>query len=133
MDLIRAASQLSLTQGTSEHAVSMSQTLALHELDTEPPLSQRALAECLQLEKSTVSRMVGEMERRGLLVRERDSDNHRQYRLRLTEHGRAAHAGMRSNFHAQYERIVAAMTSAERAALLTGLPALVRAIRQHLH
>jgi DNA-binding MarR family transcriptional regulator len=64
-------------------------------------------------------------------VRERDPDNHRQYRLRLTEQGRAMHTHMRTSFHKQYECWVAAMTPGERAALLKGLPALVRVIRQH--
>ena len=77
-------------------------------------------------------RLAAEMERKGLLVRERDPDNHRQYRLRLTDHGRATHVQMRTTFHEQYECWVAAMTHSERAALLTGLPALVRVIRQHV-
>jgi hypothetical protein len=39
---------------------------------------------------------------------------------------------MRTTFHKQYEHWVAAMTHGERAALLRGLPALVRVIRQHI-
>jgi DNA-binding MarR family transcriptional regulator len=131
MDLVRAAGLLQPDQTVAGHPVSLSQAFALHELDMGTPLSQRDLAERLRLEKSSVSRLAAEMERKGLLVRERDPDNHRQYRLRLTDQGRAIHARMASTFHKQYECWVDAMTHSERSALLKGLPALVRVIRQH--
>ena len=129
MDVVRAAGLLQPDQTAAGHPVSLSQAFALHELDTGTPLSQRDLAERLRLEKSTVSRMAADLERKGLLVRERDPDNRRLYRLRLTDKGREVHARMAGAFHAQYLRWVAAMTSAEREALLIGLPALVNAIR----
>jgi len=131
MDVVRAAGLLQPDQTVAGHPVSLSQAFALHDLDTGTPLSQRDLAERLRLDKSSVSRLAAEMERKGLLVRERDPDNHRQYRLRLTEHGRATHARLAMTFHKQYECWVAAMSHSERAALLKGLPALVRVIRQH--
>lgn len=132
MDVVRAAGLLQPDQTVAGHPVSLSQAFALHELDVDTPLSQRDLADRLRLEKSSVSRLAAEMERNGLLVRERDPDNHRQYRLRLTDQGRAMHARMATTFHHQYQSWVAAMTQAERAALLKGLPALVRVIRQHI-
>src|SRR6266498_3398395 len=132
MDLVRASGMLQSDQAVPGQPVSVSQAFALHELDVHGPLSQRDLAERLRLEKSTVSRMAAEMERKGLLVRERDPDDHRQYRLRLTDQGRAIHVQMATTFHKQYECWVAAMTHSERAALLKGLPALVRVIRQHV-
>jgi DNA-binding MarR family transcriptional regulator len=130
MEVVRAAGLLQPDQAVAGHPVSLSQAFALHELDTGTPLSQRDLAERLRLEKSSVSRLAADMERQGLLVRERDPHNQRQYRLRLTEHGRAVHRRMATTFHEQYECWVAAMTQSERAALLKGLPALVRVMRQ---
>ncbi|GII24686.1 hypothetical protein Pme01_42830 [Planosporangium mesophilum] len=132
MDLIRAAGLLQPDEAFAGHPVSLSQGFALHELDADTPLSQRELAERLRLDKSSVSRLAAEMERKGLLVRERDPNNQRQYRLRLTDKGRAIHVQMRTTFHKQYECWVTAMTQHERAALLEGLPALVRVIRQHV-
>ena len=132
MDVVRAAGLLQPDETIPGQTVSMSQAFALHELDSGTLLSQRDLAERLRLEKSSVSRMAAEMERKGLLVRERDPDNRRQYRLRLTDRGHAMHVRMASTFHMQYEQWVAAMTRAERVALLKGLPALVRAISQHV-
>ena len=132
MDVVQAAGLLQPDQSVAGHPVSLSQAFALHELDTDTPLSQRDLAERLRLEKSSVSRLAAEMQRKGLLVRERDPDNHRQYRLRLTDQGRAVHLQMRTTFHKRYQGWVAAMTHNERAALLKGLPALVRVLRQHV-
>jgi DNA-binding MarR family transcriptional regulator len=111
--------------------VSVSQAFALHELDTGTPLSQRELGERLHLEKSSVSRMAAEMERKGWLARERDPVNRRLYRLRLTDKGRAMHRGLAGAFHQHYERWVAAMKPAERDALLVGLTAFVRVMRAH--
>ncbi|HEY5882377.1 MAG TPA: hypothetical protein VIU11_25930, partial [Nakamurella sp.] len=68
--------------------------------------------------------------RAGLLTRDRDPANQRWYRLRLTEAGRTVHREIGDAFHQRYERWVAAMTPQERSALLTGLPALVRVMRE---
>jgi len=129
MELVRAGGLLQADQVVPGHPISVSQAFALHELDTGTPLSQRDLAERLHLEKSSVSRMAAEMERKGLLVRERDPANRRLYRLRLTDRGRALHAEMRGAFHGQYVRWVEEMTPAEREALVIGLTAFVRVMR----
>jgi DNA-binding MarR family transcriptional regulator len=132
MDLIRVAGLLQPDAAIPGQPVSLSQAFALHELDTGAPLSQRDLAERLGLEKSTVSRIAAEMERQGMLVRERDPDNRRVYRLRLTDLGRAIHAGIAGTFHDHYVRWMATMSRSECDALLTALPALVRAMRDDL-
>ncbi len=129
MELVRATGMLQPDQLVPGESVSMSQAFALHELDTDTPLSQRDLANRLHLEKSSVSRMAAEMERKGLLVRERDPDNRRFYRLRLTPEGRALHARMAGMFDQQYLRWVSALTRAERDGLSTGLSALIRVVR----
>jgi DNA-binding MarR family transcriptional regulator len=130
MDLVRATGLLQPDHAVPGQQLTVSQAFALHELDTEPPLSQRDLAERLHLEKSTVSRLVSEMERKGLVVRAPDPANRRTVRLRLTDEGRALHAGMAVSFHEQYVRWVSALEPAECDALLTGLAALVRTVRQ---
>jgi DNA-binding MarR family transcriptional regulator len=129
MDLIRAAGMLAPDQLMPGGQLTMSQAFAVHELDVDRPLSQRELAERLHLEKSSVSRMVAEMERKELVVRERDPANRRFYRLRLTDAGRALHRGIARAMHEHFVRSVAAMSELERDALLTGLPALIRAMR----
>lgn len=74
--------------------------------------------------------MAAELERKGLLARERDPGNRRLYRLRLTDHRRTLHASMAPAFHQRYVRWVVAMTPAERDALLVGLSAFVPVLRE---
>jgi DNA-binding MarR family transcriptional regulator len=131
MDLIRIAGLLQPEQSMPASGLSMSQAFGLHELDTDRPMSQRELAERLNLEKSTVSRMVAELERKGLVARERDPANRRFYLLRLTDAGRALHAGVAGAMHDHFVHAVSAMTRKEREGLLVGLPALIKAMRVH--
>lgn len=129
MELVRVIGLVELDRAVAGQSISLSQAFALHELDTEVPLSQRELANRLHLEKSSVSRMAAEMERNGLLVRERHPANRRLYRLRLTERGRELHRDIGAAFHQRYVAWTSAMTERELAALLTGLAALVDAVR----
>lgn len=129
-ELMRYAALLHPESPTRGRQIPITQMFALHELDAGEPLSQQELAERLGLEKSTVSRLVAEMEGAGLLRRQRDPDNRRYYRLRITGRGRGAHARMADAFHGRYEQLIAMMTPTETAALQVGLPALVRALRQ---
>jgi DNA-binding MarR family transcriptional regulator len=131
MELVRVAGLLQPDHQLPGFSVSMSQAFALHELDAGAPLSQQDLAERLLLEKSTISRMVADLQDKGLVTRERDSANRRTYRLLLTDKGRDFHARMSTGYGAQYHEWTAAMTAAERDALLVGLPALIRAVRRH--
>ena len=130
MELVRVIGLVELDRLVVGQPISLSQAFAVHELDADVPLSQRELAERLHLEKSSVSRMAAEMERNGLLVRERHPDNRRLYRLRLTARGRALHRDIAAAFHQRYVRWTSAMTAAELDALLAGLVALVRAVRE---
>ncbi len=131
MELIRLTGMLQLDRAIPGQPISVSQVFALHELDTSTPLSQQELAARLGLDKSTVSRLVADLVRQGLVARERDPANRRLYRLQATAAGRALHRRLGTAFHDYYQHWVAAMTPEERAALLTGLPALVRAVREH--
>ena len=129
MDLVQVGGLLQADQAVPGHQISLSQVFALHELDTDGGLSQGELAQRLHLEKSSASRMAADLERKALLARERDPANRRLYRLRLTDTGRALHTRIGAEFHERQVRWFAALTPAERDALLTGLSALVRVMR----
>lgn len=131
MEVVRAAGLLQPDHTVAGHPVSLSQAFALHELDTGVPLSQGELAGRLHLEKSTVSRLAAELERQGLLVRERDPGNRRLYRLRLTDEGRAVHLQMAKASHEHYVHWVDGMSEGERQALLAGLGAFLREVHRH--
>jgi DNA-binding MarR family transcriptional regulator len=128
MEFVRAIE--AVQQAIPGQPVTLSQALALHELDRGTPLSQRDLAQRLNLEKSSVSRLAADMEQKGLLVRERDPANRRFYRLRLTTRGRAYHTRMACAFHERFMSLVEGMTESERRALVTGLGAFVRAAHE---
>lgn len=130
MALVRVAGLLQPDQELPGLSVSLSQAFAIHELDHGSGLSQQELAERLLLEKSTVSRMAADLENKGLVKRERDPSNRRTYRLKLTDAGRDFHARVADGYGAQYRRWTAAMTAAERKALLVGLPALIRVVSE---
>jgi len=128
MDLVRMIGLLEPEELVPGVPMSLSEAFAVHELDREPPMAQRDLAERLRLEKSTVSRLVAALERNGMLVRERDPGNRRLVRLRLTEAGHAAHARVSAAFSARHVQVADGMTADERKALATGLTALLRVL-----
>lgn len=67
--------------------VSLAEACALVALTHNEPLSQRELVQALNLEKSTVSRMVVELIDRGWVVRERDTHDARVQLMRRTPAG----------------------------------------------
>jgi DNA-binding MarR family transcriptional regulator len=126
VQLIRATGLLQPEQARPDHPVSLSEGFALAELAVNAPLAQRDLAARLHLEKSTVSRMVTALERRGLVTRARNLDNRRLFQLRLTDEGRAVASQLVDMYRERHARLLAALTSAERDALAIGLGALLR-------
>ena len=130
MDLVRVAGLIRPDQKIPGFPISMSQAFAVHELDTEVPLSQRELADRLRLEKSTVSRLVADLEGLGLVERERDPASRRTNRMRLTSEGRELHARIAGNYAEQFSYWAAGLSDEESGALLIGLPALIRVVRE---
>src|SRR5579872_6816238 len=63
--------------------VSVAEAHAVLELSREPGLSQNALAARLRLEKSSVSRIVTALEKRGWVARKRDPSDNRIVRVHL--------------------------------------------------
>lgn len=128
MDLFRTVGLVLMDRAAPGQPVSLSQLFAIHELDHGAGMSQRELAERLGLEKSTVSRLVADLEADGLIERERDPANRRLYRLEITDAGRRLHSDIASSVNARYRRWTEAMTPEEREGLALGLPALLRAM-----
>lgn len=97
------------------HDISVTQCHALEVLVLRGPLRSQALAEALRLEKSTVTRVVDALARKGYVERTADPDDARAVSLRATPSGRAL-----------FERIHAELVS-QQAALLQDLAPEVRA------
>lgn len=92
------------------------------------PLTQAELGRRLWLEKSTVSRLIAGLERRGWVVRRRDDANRRFVRVELTDRGRDLSAELTTFMSDRHRRIEAELTAAEREALRVGIAALTRAM-----
>jgi DNA-binding MarR family transcriptional regulator len=108
----------------------VSEAHALMELGRAGPVNQKELAVRLQLDKSTVSRLVDKLQGRGWLTREVDPDDARAARLRLTEGGRQAADGLAVAREAKFGRLLAALGPEDREAALRGLGALVRGMHR---
>jgi DNA-binding MarR family transcriptional regulator len=108
---------------------SLSEMFALLALTAEAPMSQQALAEQLQLEKSTVSRLITHLEQRGWVKRVRDLHDTRMFQLQLSDAGHRQAELLIRSLAQRHERLLAALKPDEQEALAYGLSALVRALR----
>jgi DNA-binding MarR family transcriptional regulator len=108
--------------------ISLSEMFALLLLAAEAPLSQQALADRLHLEKSTVSRLIRDLEQRGWVKRERNQQDTRMLQLDLSEAGQAAAAELAQHLTERHARLLAALRPDEQEALAYGLSALIRAL-----
>jgi DNA-binding MarR family transcriptional regulator len=108
--------------------VSGSEARALIELVKARGIAQGELAGLLGLEKSTVSRLAAGLERKGWVRRGRDEGNQRYVRLYLTAEGGAVAARLWDAWQSRQARILAALTTEERAGLSAGLRGLVRGL-----
>ena len=98
--MLTSAGYLLLKAGTHFHAVvddtladldlNGRQLLVLTFVRGEEHLSQKMLATRLGLDPTIVVALVDELEDRGLLTRERDAEDRRRHRLRITTGGRAS-------------------------------------------
>ena len=109
-------------------SISLSEMFALMALAAGAPISQQALAEQLHLEKSTVSRLITHLEKRGWVKRVRDPHDTRMFRLQLSEEGHEQASCLAKRLTERHERLLAELKPDEQEALAYGLSALVRAL-----
>ena len=112
----------------AELHMSLSEMMALGELADVESMSQQELGQLLGLEKSTVSRLVAALQRRGWVERQRDPTNRRFYQVQLTPDGRELADRIGQDLRAHHQQLLEALTPDERAALTLGLTGLVRAL-----
>lgn len=110
--------------------ISVAEAHGLLELSREPGLSQSGLAARLRLEKSSVSRIVTSLEKRGWVTRVRDPLDTRIVHVYLTADGLLATARLSASRQAKFERIFAGIPAAKRDAVLASLDTLVQVIRE---
>ena len=111
-------------------SLSLSEIYALSTLAERAPLSQQELGAALALEKSSISRLVQQLEQRGWVTRERDVRDSRLRLLRLTEQGVRMTAEMQRRMHGHHDEAFRQLTPDEQRALLRGLSALRRVLHK---
>jgi DNA-binding MarR family transcriptional regulator len=111
-------------------AISLSEGLTLMELWHAGPVPQQHIAARLQLEKSSVSRLIAGLERKGWILRERNPANRSYHRLTLSGDGRTVVERMTQHLRGRHAQVLARLSAAERSALIIAIPALIRALRE---
>jgi len=104
---------------TCEHlALTPPQIHALLWLGEDGPLTMGELARRVAVTEKTVTGIVDRLERDGHLARERDPDDRRVIRARLTARGEEAYGRIDGEIHASVQRLLGLLGPADRRALL---------------
>jgi DNA-binding MarR family transcriptional regulator len=90
----------------------------LRRLGQVPGQSQRGLADALGMHAPRLVALIDELEERGLVERERDTDDRRNYAISLTDKGRGALAALARVAREHELAITAALDADERGQLL---------------
>jgi DNA-binding MarR family transcriptional regulator len=107
--------------------ISVTQCYALEALIKSGPLTMNELASRLYLDKSTVSRVVNTMERKGLIRRSRDSNDGRVVSLDCTRKGRELNLRIRRDVQDREKRLMADFAPEVRAAMIELIGRLAKA------
>lgn len=86
--------------------ISVSECHALSAIERKGPLALKAVVELLQLDKSTTSRIVASLVKRGYVRRESDGRDARLLRLSITAKGREVHGRVRLDLQEEYARLL---------------------------
>lgn len=109
--------------------VPVSEAHALAVLAEHGPLPQRDLGDQLGLTKSTISRLVDQLERRGWAGRRAGGDDARQRLVGLTSEGRKVADEIAARRAERMARVLEHIPEGDRPAVLAALDALVAATR----
>lgn len=105
------------TSVTSED-VTPPQFAVLNGLAAEPGIDQRSLAETVALDRSTAADVIARLVKRGLVQRERDTNDGRRNVLRLTDKGAQVHDQLVRRTGRMIEILLAPLNTEERGQLL---------------
>jgi DNA-binding MarR family transcriptional regulator len=97
----------------------VSQDLAIYHIAQNKKLSQKDLADKLNITPASVSVIVHRMESEGLLIRVPDEKDGRQFNLLLTEKGQSLVSEVRSSWSEIQEEITSGLSESEKATLLS--------------
>lgn len=111
-------------------SVPIAEAHALLELSKAVVLTQRDLADAINLRKSTVSRIVANLERRGWIVRRTNADDARALDVSLTDAGTQAAADLATARRAKMAGVLESIPEDRRVAVMHALETLIEAIHE---
>ncbi|WP_022887274.1 MarR family winged helix-turn-helix transcriptional regulator [Glaciibacter superstes] len=117
--LIRRAQQLHAAVWQREASAEFTsvQFGALNLVHANPGIDQRTLGEHLKLDRSTIADVCARLERRGLIMRDRDSADQRRNVLSLTEQGQAVLVDLVPRADRVHEVLIGRLSQPDRAEL----------------
>lgn len=107
--------------------ISVTQCYALEALADKGPMRSQALAALLLLDKSTTTRVVDALERKGYVERRVDENDARAVSLRITAGGRALYGTIHRGLIAQQAEMIADLDPQVRASVTDVIRRLARA------
>lgn len=110
-------------------SLSVAEAYVLMELERDGQLAQNVLVERLNLAKSTVSRLVQQMRKRGWIERQRSPEDGRVWLWQLTPAGRTLAADVAQARQEKFVQIMAQIPAEARQSVSDSLNILVEAIR----
>ena len=112
------------------HDVSVTQCYALEFLAEHGSLRLQQLAELMLLDKSTCSRVVDSLVKKGYVTRIANTEDRRAVALTATAAGVALHQQIRAELIAQEQQLIAHLSPEVRQASIEVLRALTRQVKQ---
>ena len=114
----------------SRRVLSAHQASILDHLDEREPVTLLELAQHMGVTASTMSLQVEQLVRKRYVIRERDHDDGRRLRLRLSESGAGVREANSVLDGERVKRMLGRLSAEERAAGIAGLALLARAARE---
>ncbi len=111
-------------------SVSVAEAHALMELIQAVSLSQGELSQRLDLEKSTVSRLVSSLSRREWIKRDRNPADRRIVEIQLTGKGKQVANTLSAARQAKFDEVLSAIPEGRQDDVIDALNVLVEAIRE---
>ncbi len=108
----------------SAYGLSSAQWRLLANVAKDPGVAQARLAELLEIEPISVSRLIDRMEEGGWIERRSDPQDRRVRTIHPTEKARDAFGKVKSLAGEVYEEALAGLSTADRSAIVSGLKAI---------
>lgn len=126
-DLVRAY-QFRDREAICCYDVSLGQSHALERLVREGPMTMSEIAAALFLEKSSASRLVDGLVKKGYVVRRSDPDDGRSVRIEVSKRGRMLAERLEEDLVAERTALLADFSEQERQTIVAALGQLARAV-----